>query len=359
VIVTQVPSLRTLWVDRARHRCALGAAALSVLILPALAVHASFRGAVAEFRWVGVAMVAFSAGRLAGRGRDLVLGVFAGATALQVVVALAERAANTPLGLTRLGEPATSLALGGRYPSTGLTLHPYVLSAWCVLGGAILVAALARAGKPPKALVLAAVLSFAGVGLTMCRSGALATVLVIACLAVASLRHPSLRVVVAAAALVTALGFALDFSGWAGRASDTTTADSAAEVTSDRTLLIKQAWLLWKVSPVIGVGPALYLDALHAHPDVEKLVAPPPRPVHVVPLLLLVEDGVVVLPALLLLGWAVATQTRRAGMLGLAVTLAVLPFLFLDHLNWSYPQGLFLTAVWLGALDNLGASAQR
>jgi hypothetical protein len=46
-------------------------------------------------------------------------------------------------------------------------------------------------------------------------------------------------------------------------------------------------------------------------------------------------------------------------MLGLAVTLAVLPFLFLDHLNWSYPQGLFLTAVWLGALDNLGASAQR
>jgi hypothetical protein len=52
----------------------------------------------------------------------------------------------------------------------------------------------------------------------------------------------------------------------------------------------------------------------------------------------------------------VLAQTRRAGVLGFGVTLAVLPFLLLDHLHWSYPQGLLLTGVWLGALDCFGGN---
>ncbi len=73
------------------------------------------------------------------------------------------------------------------------------------------------------------------------------------------------------------------------------------------------------------------------------------------PLLLLVEGGVLVLPALLVIGGALATRTWRAGIAGLSITLAVLPFLLLDHLNWSYPQGLLLTGMWLGALDHIAA----
>ena len=68
---------------------------------------------------------------------------------------------------------------------------------------------------------------------------------------------------------------------------------------------------------------------------------------------MLVEGGIIVLPALLFLAWAIMTQSWRAGVLGVGVTLAVVPFLLLDHLNWSYPQGLLLTGLWLGTLDQI------
>jgi len=32
----------------------------------------------------------------------------------------------------------------------------------------------------------------------------------------------------------------------------------------------------------------------------------------------------------------------------------MLPFLALDHLAWSYPQGIVLTGLWLGILDLYG-----
>ena len=353
VVLTQLPAVRLLWLERSRHRCALGAAALAVSLLPALVAHPSARGALAEFRWIGVTMAAFGIGRLVGPGRDLVLGAFAGGTALQVLVALAERAGNGPLGLARLGEPREIFEIGGRYASTGLTLHPYLLAAWCVLAGAVLVAAVSRAPHPPKALVGMAILPFVGVGLTMSRAGALAVILVLTCLAAAALRQPRLRVVLAGAVLASALGVGLDYSGWANRASETARSGSVATVTSNRTQLLNQAWHLWKESPLLGVGPGRYVEALSERPEIEKLATErPSRPVHVVPFILLVEGGVLVLPALLLLGAAVAVLSWRAGPLGVGLTLAVLPFLLLDHLNWSTPQGLLLMAVWLGALDH-------
>ena len=53
--------------------------------------------------------------------------------------------------------------------------------------------------------------------------------------------------------------------------------------------------------------------------------------------------------------WAGRWSPRAggAGVLGVAVGLSLVPFLLLDHLNWSYPQGLLLTGLWLGTLDQL------
>ncbi len=67
VILTQLPAVRALWTARSRHFCALGAAILAVSLLPALVAHPSARGALAEFRWIGVAMAAFGVGRLGAR----------------------------------------------------------------------------------------------------------------------------------------------------------------------------------------------------------------------------------------------------------------------------------------------------
>lgn len=357
MVLTQLPALRTLWTERSRHRCALAAIVLALSLLPALAANPSVRGAFAEFRLVGVAMVVFAAGRLVGTGRNLVLGALAGATSLQVLVALAERAGDGPVGLASMGESRDVFEIGGRYASTGLTIHPYVFAAWCVLASAVLLAAIGRARRPGKGLVAAAILPFVGIGLTMSRTGAVAVVLVLAALAAASLRQPRLRVIFAAAVVASALGAALNLSGWTNRAVGTVRAGSAASVTSNRTQLLEQAGRLWEESPVLGVGPGRYVEALVERPEIEKLATEhPPRPVHLVPFLLLVEGGLVVLPALVFLVWAVLAQTRRAGVLGFGITLAVLPFLLLDHLHWSYPQGLLLTAVWLGALDYFAAT---
>ena len=354
VVLTQLPHLRALWGSRSRHRCALGAVALTVSLLPALALHPSARGGAAVLRWIGVAMIAFAVGRLAGPARSLVLGTFAGVTVLQVVVALAQRVGDGPVGLDSLGE-ARAHEIGGRYASTGLTVHPYVLAAWCVLGAAILIAAVACAqGRGNFGLAVAAVMPFAGVGLTMSRAGALGLVLVLVSLGVAALGRPALRTVLAGAVVATGVGVALDLSGWQNRASSTS-GRSVATVTSGRLDLLDQAWGLFRDDPVFGVGPGRYVEVLVDRPDLVKLATQrPSRPVHVTPYLVVVEGGLVALPALLFLGWAVVTQSWRAGAPGVGVALSIVPFMLLDHLNWSYPQGLLLTGLWLGTLDHFG-----
>ncbi len=295
-------------------------------------------------------MVALAVGRLSGSGRVLVIGVFAGATVLQVVVALAERAGNGPIGLESLGE-SNAIGIGGRYASSGLTIHPYVLAAWCTLGAAVLLVVVARADRVSGAMAVAAIAPFIGVGLTMSRAGVVGLAFVLTCLGIAALRQPRLRVLLVGAVVATALGIILDLSGWVSRASDSS---SASTITSSRGQLFEQAWGLFHQAPVLGVGPGRYVEALVKRPDLVKLATQTPsRPVHMVPYLVLVEGGLVVLPALLFLGWTILTQSWRAGVLGVGVTLAVVPFLLLDHLNWSYPQGLLLTGLWLGTLDQI------
>lgn len=352
VVLTQLAGVGVLWRNRSRHRCALAAVALAVSLLPSLALHPSARGGAAVLRWIGVAMIALAVGRLAGLARSLVLATFAGVTVLQVVVALAQRAADGPIGFRSLGEPG-AVEIGGRYASPGLANHPYVLAAWCALGAAILLAAVALAERPPVGLTVAAVVPFVGVGLTMSRAGAVAVALVLASFGVATLRRPRLGPVLVGAVVATTVGLALDLSGWVSRGSSTASR-SVSGVTSGRSELLQQARGLFRDAPIFGVGPGRYVEVLVSRPDLVELATQrPSRPVHVTPYLVLVEGGLLVLPALLFLGWAAVTQSWRAGALGAAVGLSLVPFLLLDHLNWSYPQGLMLTGLWLGALDQL------
>lgn len=355
VAVAQLPVLREVWRDRSQHLCAVAAVGLGVSLLPALAANPSSRGVAALVRWVAVALVAVAVGRLTGDGRRLFVAVLATATTLQVLVAFAQRAGDGPLGLSRLGEAGPHV-IGGRYASSGLTVHPYVFAAWCSLAAAVLVAAVVRSPAPPRMLRVAAVVPFAGVGLTQSRTGALAVASVLVALGMAAWHRPPLRSLLAGAVAAVALGGLLNLSGWINRASDS--ADGAADgqgVGSGRGQLIDQANGLFADHPVIGVGPGRYVEELVRRPDlVQRATEEPSRPVHLVPYLLLVEGGVVVLPALGLVGYAVATRSWRGGAVAVGLAAAVVPFLALDHLHWSYPQGLMLTGLWLGTLDQLG-----
>jgi len=128
-----------------RHACALAALVLGAAMVPAALIHPSDRGAAALLRWAGAVGLALALGRARGEGRCLVLGSVAAVVLAHLAVALAQRGADGAIGLGVLGEARASV-IGGRYASSGLTVHPYVLAAWCAVGG---VGLLALGGTAP------------------------------------------------------------------------------------------------------------------------------------------------------------------------------------------------------------------
>ncbi len=334
------------------HACALAALGVGIAMVPAALLNPVDRGAAALLRLAAAVAVGLGVASARGDGRRLVTGALAAVTLAHVAVAWAQRAAGGLIGLGALGE-ARATSIGGRYASSGLTVHPYVLAAWCAVAGTSLLVLARRRGFPARLAAVAGVTAFAGTGLTMSRAGAAAAVLALAALAV-STRRPSGRsgrVPVAAAAVALVLGALVNLPGWLSRAGQGS--GSVEAVSSGRGALVRQAWGLLGDHLLTGVGPGRYVLALIERPELVELSSQTPRPVHVTPLLLVVEGGLLVVPALMLLALAIGRACRRGGAGAVAVTLAMLPFLALDHLAWSYPQGLVLTGVWLGLLDLL------
>jgi len=335
-----------------RHACVLGGLILGATMVPALLVNPSDRGLAALARWAGALALGLALGTSRRDGRRLVVGALAAVTLAHVAVALAQRAVDGTVGLGALGE-AGVYEIGGRYASTGLTVHPYVLAAWGAVAGTVLLALGWRSASTSPLVKIAGVVAFAGIGLAMSRAGLVAGVLALAALGVAALRTRNRWSVTTVAAATTALGvgIVLNLAGWMSRAGQE--AGSVDALSTGRGALLRQAWPLLRDHLLTGVGPGRYVLALSERPALVALSAQSPRPVHLTPLLLLVEGGLLVLPALILLAVAIVRACLRGGAASLAVTLAMLPFLALDHLAWSYPQGIVLTGVWLGALDLL------
>jgi len=339
-----------------RHACALSGLTLGAALVPGVLAHPSDRGMASLLRLVGAVALGLSLGAARSNGRRLIVGALAVVTLIHVGVAFAERAANGSVGLGSLGEPSAYI-IGGRYAATGLTVQPYVLAAWCAVVGAALLAA-GRGQVSGRGLTAAAAVgAFAAIGLTMSRAGLLAGALALSALGIKAVRDAVRHrergqvTTVFAAAGGFVLGLFANSSGWLSRASGST--GSADAISSGRVALLHQAWSLLQDNLLTGVGPGRYVLALSERPELVALSDQSPRPVHLTPLLLVVEGGLVIIPALVLLTIAIGRACLRGGAPAVAVTLAMLPFLALDHLAWSYPQGILLTGIWLGALDLL------
>ncbi len=256
-----------------RHACALGALAVGLTMVPALLIHPSDRGAAALLRWAGAVAVAIGVGSARREGRRLVVGALAVVSLAHLAVAWAERAANGTIGLGALGEPRAYI-IGGRYASCGLTVHPYLLAAWCAVAGTALLALAPRRCAPAQVVGpdggqrrgqavlaprpgsaggltrLAGVAAFAGIGLTMSRAGALAGALGLAALAFTAVRGPGRagwRTATSAAAAM-AVGILVNLSGWMARAGQGTSSVDA--VSSGRGALLHQAWALLRDHPL-------------------------------------------------------------------------------------------------------------
>lgn len=335
-----------------RHGCTLAAATVGLMLVPAFLAHPSDRGVAAMLRWAGLVAVALAVATARREGRRLVVGALTAVTLVHVAVAVAQRLAGGPVGLGALGEPS-AYEIGGHFASAGLTVHPYVLAAWCAVTGPFLLVAAHRRSSRSGAVAVAGIVAFGAIGLTLSRAGVLAGALGLGALAASALRSRDRRLgtAVVAAGAALAAGVLANLPGWVVRAGQPT--GSVDAISSGRGALLGQAWRLLQDNLLTGVGPGRYVLALVERPELVSLSEQSPRPVHLTPLLVVVEGGLIVVPALVLLAFAIGRACWRGGAPAVAVTLGMLPFLALDHLAWSYPQGIVLTGVWLGALDLL------
>jgi len=334
-------------------------AILTAVLTVAWTFHPSGRGAHLLLEMAGAVCLASviweqwhgAAGRMLAAAVVIVAAAETVWSGLQLLVGHA-------LGLERLGEHSDPFLMvgSGRAPS-GSLVHCYLLAALALIGGATAVAVALTDAHPRRWLAGAAV-AVMPVAWTYSRAALLGLVLMLACLAFGAIRPSPVRARYRGALLTVAvaagLAGAVCAPGWLNRASTTVHAGSVAAASTDRTWLDHEAEVLIGEHPITGVGPARYLTALKAHYRVE----PNPevgifKSVHDLPLLAAAEGGLlagaVMVALLLLLAW----RSARAGPMALALYLAFLPYTLLDHIAWSYPQGVVLTGIWVGVLDAL------
>jgi len=354
LVVQRAPALVILVRRWRSHAASLAAVILAFALIPGLIANPGDRGVAAILRLVGVALLASLVPDLGVPERRALLGAVAVVLAVSGSFALYQRATGGPLGLPSFGESSEGvLSIGGGTAPFGLFVHPYVMAAWATVLGLGLVAIRLEdrdgersAGLPAPLLLLGA----APIALSMCRSAVVGVALASVPLAVLVFRARSrLRdlLVFGLVAGAVALGAAWNIGGWLNRATSTVGSDP----TTLRGSLNDQAFGLLRQDPVLGVGPGNYVLALRERPDLVALNPQTPRPVHNTPLLLVVEGGLFVGPALALCVLAIGWQALRAGPVGWVLVGAFAPFLLFDHLAWSFPQGLVLTGLWMGLLD--------
>jgi hypothetical protein len=330
------------WVGRAL-------ALVAVLLAVAWAFHPSIEGALQVFRVAGAVVVAGTVVEASERDSwRIVLAVAAGG---QAALALAQIVAGGHVGLTVLGEMDDPFyPVGDVSAPSGTLIHPYVLAAHALVAAGVLARRAVR--QPGVWWLLAAGVAVAPMGFTYSRAAALGAIGLVGALATgaalgrADRRRFGLPAVVLALVLAVSAGLGAD--GWSGRVAQTTSAGTTSDLTTGRGELVRQALDIIGDSPITGVGPGRYVESLPEHAARNGIR----KPVHNVPLLLAAEGGVLAGLAAALVLVAAGWIAVRRGWAAVALWLAFLPLLLLDHMAYTFPVGLVLLGVWTGALDS-------
>ena len=383
LLLASVPSIVRLTKARGEGFGATGWSAMTLVLSLAWLVHPSVRGAVTLLELWGTAALAFTVTEMLGTELSSVILIAIGGVAVtETCWAGAQRIVGGSLGLHRLGESGHPLyRFGAALAPMGSLVHIYVLAGLSLVAGGVLAWQATRSARPAGWLVGAGA-AIAPVGLTYSRAGAIGLTYLVAALALTALRPARsgpgrARLIAAATALL--IGFAVPAAvwndGWRARSAQTTQAlqtqhapglpassgttpsapSRGADLTTDRGRLINEAVTLLRAHLWTGVGPGRYIlalrDRFHAEPDPRVGMF---KPVHNVPLLVAAEGGLLAGVITVSLLVAVGCRALRSGGVALSLYLAYLPFILLDHFPYYYPQGLVVTALWLGVLDHLG-----
>lgn len=321
-------------------------AAFIVCFAVSLAVHASPLGfALAARLAAGLAVIAVTSAAMDDRSsRRLALGALAVSGVLQATLGMVQSARGQAFGIELLDFGGPLYPFGASFAGRGGLTHPYHLAVFLVITQGAALLGLRQADRRRGAVLpwlAALVVIGAGIAVTYTRSGALGQVALIVCLLLARADRRRCLAAVAAIAIGLGVGAVAFGDGWVAK-GDITAGRDGSTADSNRSARLHEATDLIASSPITGVGPGRYVDALAQTKRAEYL------PAH--DLLaheaaeLGVAGGAVALALLALLG----LRVLRGGVWTGAVVIPMVPFLLLDAYPYVFATGLAISAVWLG-----------
>jgi O-antigen ligase len=175
------------------------------------------------------------------------------------------------------------------------------------------------------------------------------------CLVVAHRRRvPGARTMAIAIAVGLLVAGVLTAPGWLTRLDQSTSGD-VDDVTLGRITLARQALVMIRDHPIVGVGTAKYIPTLETEyePDPDH-----PFAVHNYPLRVIAEVGIPLGLLVVALALAAGVQAVRAGPLPAAAYLAMVPWLLFDILYYDRVYGLVIFGVWWGVVGQSIATRQ-
>jgi hypothetical protein len=320
------------------------AASIPLALAISLALTPSPRGLSMVLRWLAAAvlfasMTGFSKQQLR---RHVAIPMLAMAAA-QGVLAWLQLVTRSDAGMAWIGGAAPRV-VNGVARAAGTFAVPYLLGAYALVAVGVGVAL--RPRPTPRwwlALVGGATLP---VALTFSRAALIGLVAGWLLLALAARTDRSLRPVGAAILVGFFVPAVFNASGWAARLDDTDAA--ALSPQSDvRYELVEQAVELVADDWLVGVGAGRYSLALEERFAVDERTA---HPVHLAPLLFVVEVGLLVGLVVAGLGARAVVDLFRRGPDTRVLLVFPLGFVLFDHLNVTHPIGPLLTMVWVGVM---------
>jgi hypothetical protein len=243
--------------------------------------------------------------------------------------------------------------IGGVSRAAGTFGVPYLLAAYALVAIGIGIAMRPHRATPGWLVAMAG--AAIPIGLTFSRAAIFGFVIGGVLALLASRSDGRLRPVVAAVLAGFLIPALVHAGSWVARIDDSDAASLSPEE-NVRYELVEQAVELAGENWLVGVGAGRYSMALEEEFDLDVATA---HPVHAAPLLFIVEVGLILGLALVLIGSSAVLEAARTSA-GTRI-LMVLPigFVVFDHLNLSHPIGPVLTMLWLAALAHMSADGDR
>ena len=296
-----VPTLRGLAKDRSAAT-ARALAALWVSLAIAFMIHPGAFGAATLVRLAAIITMTYMIGRANRQQLAVVTTTLVAATAFEAVVCLLQKITGHALGLAILGEFGSPFnPVGKHLAPTGTIFYPFPLAGLGLVTASIAIAAAVRGIVRTRVAVVGAMAGGVLVGLSFSVAGALSALALLACGVVALVVDRSVaRRILAVGLLAFAIGLAgagaMDPGGWVFKGERSTQGVEAAG--NGRVGMLREAAAMVRRWPITGIGPGNFMPVRDAHPEI-KALASEPQPVHMVPLLIVVEGGILAAAALL------------------------------------------------------------